>query len=77
MKIPSSIYEPRITLQEIRRPIWRLVQVPIARRSFGPIMDEWSRTRKILASGRRRTYSPVALQVAVAQAVPLGFRDLA
>ena len=40
MKIPSCIYEPRITLQEIRRPIWRLVQLPIARRSVRPIMDE-------------------------------------
>jgi hypothetical protein len=28
MKTPSCIYELRITLEEIRPPIWRLVQVP-------------------------------------------------
>ena len=47
MKIPSCIYEPRITLQEIRRPIWRLVQVPIARRSVRPIMDECRQTVEV------------------------------
>ena len=28
MKGPPGIYELRITLQEIRPPIWRLIQVP-------------------------------------------------
>jgi len=76
MKIPSCIYQLKITLLEICRPMWRLVQLSIAQRRVGPIMDEWSGARKILACGRRRTYWLAALQVGVAQVVSLGFGDL-
>ena len=41
MKTPSDIYELRITLQEVRPPIWRLIQIPSTSCGF----LEWVKSR--------------------------------